>query len=170
VLEVVGKANRMTKRYLVIATAWLLHAASWFLPTVKGFLGSRLDHGIPGWEVFLSQTCALRPCGGASADPWYGTAMSVAGVATTVLFVLGSPWLVWRGSRKLRHAAAFVAAAAFVVNSQWYAFYVPVRSDLGVGYFLWCSSFGLLAIGLFFLAGSNNGLVSTQQQSPLILS
>jgi hypothetical protein len=160
----------MTKRYLVITTAWLIHVASWFLPTVKGFLGSRLDHGIAGWEVFLSQTCALRPCGVASADPWYGTAISIAGVTTTVLFVLGSPWIVWRGSRNLRRAAAFVAGAAFVVNSQWYVFYAPVKSDLGVGYFLWCSSFGLLAIGLSFLAGSDDGLVSTQQQSPLILS
>lgn len=159
----------MTKRYLVIATAWSLHVASWFLPTVKGFLGSRLDHGIAGWEVFLSQTCALRPCGVASADPWYGTAISIAGVTTTVLFVLTSPWIVWRGSRNLRRAAAFVAAAAFVMNSQWYLFYVPVKSDLGVGYFLWCFSFGLLAIGLFLLTGSNDGLVSTQQQSPLIL-
>jgi hypothetical protein len=159
----------MTKRYLVIATAWLLHTASWFLPAVKGFLGSRLDQGIPGWAVFLSQTCALRHCGVASADPWYGTAISVAGIVTTVLFVLGSPWIVWRASRKLRHSAAFVATAAFVVNCQWYVFYVPVRSDLGVGYFLWCSSFGLLAIGLFLLAGSNNGLESTQQQSALIL-
>jgi hypothetical protein len=59
----------MMKRYLVIATAWLLQVASWFLPAVKGFLGGRLDHGIPGWAVFLSQTCALRPCGLASADP-----------------------------------------------------------------------------------------------------
>jgi len=42
----------MTKRYLVIAAAWSLHAASWFLPAIKGFLGSRLDHGIPGWSVF----------------------------------------------------------------------------------------------------------------------
>jgi hypothetical protein len=33
-------------------------------------------------------------CGVASADPWYGTAISVAGVITTVLFVLGSPWIV----------------------------------------------------------------------------
>jgi hypothetical protein len=161
----------MTKRYLVIATAWLLQVASWFLPTVRGFLGSRLDHGIAGWEVFLSQTCALRPCGFPSAGPpWYGTAISVAGVTTTVLFVLGSPWIVWRGSRNLRRAAAFVAATAFVVNSQWYVFYAPVRFDLGVGYFLWCSSFGLLAVGLFFLAGSNDVPVSTQHQSPVILS
>ena len=164
---VASKANSMTKRYLVIATAWLLHTASWFLPAVKGFLGSRLDPGIPGWVVFLSQTCALRPCGDTSADPWYGTAISAAGVVTTVLFVLGSPVVVWRGSRKLRRTAAFVAAAAFVINCQWYVFYVPVRSDLGVAYFLWCSSFGLLAIGLFLLAGSNSGLESTQQRSAL---
>ncbi|HEX4424902.1 MAG TPA: hypothetical protein VH079_05865 [Terriglobales bacterium] len=158
-----------TKRYFVIATAWLLQTASWFLPAIKDFLGSRLDHSVAGWEVFLSQTCALLPCAEArSADPWYGTAISAAGVMTTVLFVFASPWIVWRASRTLRRAAAFVAAAAFVVNSQWYVFYVPVRSDLGVGYFLWCSSFGLLAIGLFFLAGSNNGLVSTQPESALI--
>jgi hypothetical protein len=73
----------MTKRYLVIATAWLLHTASWFLPAIKGFLGDRLDHGIPGWDVFLSQTCVLLPCGDASADPWYGTPISAAGVVTT---------------------------------------------------------------------------------------
>jgi hypothetical protein len=161
-------ANTLTRRYLVIATAWLLHAASWFLPAVKGFLGSRLDHSIPGWAVFLSQTCALRPCGVPSADPWYGTAISVAGVITTLLFVLASPWIVWRASRKLRYAAGFVATAAFIVNCQWYVFYVPERSDLGIGYFLWCSSFGLLAIGLFLLAGSDNRLKSTQRQSALI--
>ena len=164
----------MTKRYLVIATAWLLHTASWFLPAIKGFLGSRLDHGIPGWEVFLAASralsCALRPCEDKSADPWFWTAFSVAGAVTTVLFVLASPWIVWRASRKLRRSAAFVAAAAFVVNSQWYVFFVPDRSDLGVGYFLWCSSFGVLAIGLFLLAGSNTEPESTQQPSPLILS
>ena len=125
---------------------------------------------MPGWEVFLAQICALLPCGVASADPWYGTAITAAGVVTTVLFVLASPWIVWRGSRKPRRAAALVAAAAFVVNSQWYVFHVPVRSDLGVGYFLWCFSFGLLAIGLFFLAGSSDGLVSSQQRSALILN
>ena len=160
----------MAKRYLVIATAWLLHVASWFLPAIKGFLGSSLDHGIPGWDVFLSATCALLPCGTASADPWYGRAISAAGATTTVLFVLASPWIVWRASRKLLRAAAFVAGVAFVVNSQWYVFYVPDRSDLGVGYYLWCFSFGLLAIGLFFLGGSSNEPESRQQQSALTLS
>jgi hypothetical protein len=164
-----GKGNTMTKRYLVIATAWLLHAASWFLPAVKDFLGSRLDHGIPGWDVFLGATCALLRCGTPSADPWDGTALAAAGAIATVLFVLASPWIVWRASRKLRRAAAFVAVVAFIVNAQWYVFYVPVRSDLGVGYFLWCSSFGLLAIGLFFLARSNNEPVSRRQQSALTL-
>jgi len=157
------KGQQMRKWYLLIATAWLLQVASWFLPAVTGFLGSRLDHGIAGWEVFLAETCAFRPCADASADPWYGTAISAAGVITTVLFVLASPWIVWRASRKIRRAAAFVAGAAFVVNSQWYLFYAPVRSDLGVGYFLWCSSFCLLAIGLFILAGSKSEFESRQR-------
>jgi hypothetical protein len=160
----------MTKRYVVIATAWMFHAASWFLPAIKGFLGSKLDQGIPGWDVFLAATCALRPCGTASADPLYITAIAAAGAVTTVLFVLASPWIVWRASHKLRRSAAFVAGVAFVLNAQWYVFFVPVRSDLGVGYFLWCSSFGLLAIGLFFLARSNSALERTQPQSTLILS
>jgi len=157
----------MKKRHLVLAAAWLLHAASWFLPVVKRFFGTRLDPGIPGWAVFLSQTCVLRPCGVASADPWYGTAISAAGVVTTVLFVLASPWFVFRASCKLRHAAAFVATVAFLVNSLWYVFYVPVRSDLGVGYFLWCSSFVLLAIALFLPTGSETGL-HMKRQSVLI--
>lgn len=159
----------MTKRYVVIATAWLLHLTSWFLPAVKGFFGSSFDHGIPGWDVFLGATCALLPCGTASADPWFVRAISAAGAFTTILFVLALPWIVWRASRKLRRVAAFVAGGAFVVNSQWYVFCVPDRSDLGVGYFFWCSSFALLAIGLFFLAGSNNEPESGKRQSALTL-
>jgi hypothetical protein len=160
----------MTRWHLVIAAAWLLHAASWFLPAVTGFLGSRLDYAVPGWSVFLAETCALRPCEGTSVDTWYGTAISVIGVVTTVLFVVVSPWIVRRASRKLRRAAALVATGAFVANSQWYVFYVPDRSDLGVGYFLWCASFALLAIGLFWLAGTSDGAESAQQQSaPLSL-
>lgn len=146
----------MNKARLVIAAAWLLHAASWFLPAIKTFLGGTLDFGIPGWSVFLAETCALRPCEGTSVDPWYGTAISAIGVITTVLFVIVSPWIVWRGSNKLRRGAAVVASGAFVVNSLWYVFYVPDRSDLGIGYFFWCSSFALLAIGLFWLSGKSN--------------
>jgi hypothetical protein len=170
VQDIRSYVGKMTRRHLAIVAAWLLHIASWFLPAVKGLLGSRLDHGIPGWSVFLSQTCALRPCDGASTsiDPWYGTAISVIGVATTILFVLVSPWIVWRGSRKLLRAAALVAACAFVVNAQWYVFYVPDRSDLGIGYFLWCASFGLLAIGLFWLTRKQTVELSPQTQSVLL--
>jgi len=155
----------MRRAHFLVLLAWLLHAASWFLPAVKGFLGSRLDHGVPGWSVFLAATCVLRPCEGTSVDPWYGTAISVIGVVTTVLFVLVSPWIASRASRNLRRAAALVSAAAFVVNSQWYVFYVLDRSDLGVGYFLWCASFALLAIGLFWLSGTSDRAESAQRQS-----
>jgi hypothetical protein len=158
----------MTRRHLVIAAAWSLHTLSWFLPAVKGFLGSRLDHGIPGWSVFLAETCVLRPGDGTSVDPWYGTAISMIGVVTTVSLMLVSPWIVWRASRKLQRAAGWISAGAFVVNSQWYLFYVPDRSDLGVGYFLWCASFALLAIGLFWLAGPGHEAESARQQSALI--
>lgn len=157
----------MTRRHLLIVAAWSLHIASWFLPAVRGLLGSKLDHGIPGWSVFLSQTCALRRCDDVSVDS-NGTALSMIGVGTTILFLLVSPWIVWRGSRTLLRAAALAAACAFVVNSQWYVFYVPDRADLGIGYFLWCASFALLAIGLFCLRGKQTVELSTQAQSVLL--
>jgi hypothetical protein len=157
----------MTRRHPIIVVAWVLQIASWFLPTMKGFLGSRLDHGIPGWSVFLAASCAMRPCDGTSVEPWYGEAIAVIGVATTVLFVFVSPWIVWRASRKFRRAAALITAGAFIVNSLWYVFYVPVRSDLGVGYFIWCASFALLAIA-FWLAGTSDGAESAREQSALL--
>ena len=75
--------------------------------------------------MFLAATCAIRPCDGTSVDPWYGKAISMIGVATTVSFVFVSPWIVWRASKKLRRAAALITAGAFIVNSPWYVFTYP---------------------------------------------
>lgn len=141
----------MKRQYLVIAMAWLLHAASWFLTAIKIF-----DVRVQGWEAFLQTVWALWPSSDATFESWYGRPISAISVISTPLFVLVSPWIVWRGSRKLRRAAAVVASGAFVVNSFWYVLYGSDRSSLGVGYFFWCTSFALMAIGLFWLSGKTN--------------
>jgi hypothetical protein len=74
--------------------------------------------------------------------------------ATTLLFVLGSMWVVWAGSRAVRRASAWIAASSFIVNAQWFLHFGSDRIDLRVGYFLWWFSFLLLAIGLFQLSRS----------------
>jgi hypothetical protein len=78
----------------------------------------------------------------------YGTGhslLAILSVLTSVLFVLGSPWVVLRGTRRLRRFSAWAAADAFVLKAHWYGW----EMGLGIGYFFWWSSFAVLAAGLF---------------------
>jgi hypothetical protein len=140
----------MRRPHLLIASAWLIHAAAWFLPVIKG--GVTLPDGLPGWEAFRIASCALWPCRGTTFDTWYGAALSSASSITTILFVLASPWVVLCGLRSLRRASAWAAATAFIVNAHWYVLFGSGRSDLRMGYYLWWLSFLVLAIGLFDLS------------------
>lgn len=144
-----------------ILAAWLIHAAAWFVPVAK--YGVRFPKGLPGWEAFRVACYAIWPEEGfhyaAFREAWqdHGAALlATASALTTVLFILGSPWIVWRGSRLFRRASAWIALAAFIINTHWYALgrwnAPPDRSDLRIGYFLWWLSFGVFAFGLFILA------------------
>jgi hypothetical protein len=135
------------RRRLLIPSAWLIHAAAWLVPIERE--GVRLPEGLPGWQAFRFATGAYN---GTSHDPWYSALLPTLSAVTTILFIFGSPWVALRGSRSTRRASAWAAAAAFIVNAQWYLFWDP-RSDLRTGYFLWWFSFVLLAAGLFELTG-----------------
>lgn len=138
-----------TPRFL-IAGAWLVHAAAWFLPVEKQ--GVRLPQGLPGWQAFRVAACVVWPYEGWSIEGWYNIVLSTMSAATTLLFVLGSVWVVWAGSRAVRRASAWIATAAFIVNAHWFLRFGSDRFDLRIGYFLWWFSFLLLAIGLFHLS------------------
>jgi hypothetical protein len=140
----------MRKVHFVIAGAWLIHAAAWFLPVVKE--GVTLPHGLPGWQAFRVAACAVLPYAGMSIEGWHTVVLATMSAATTLLFVLGSVWVVWVGSRGLRRASAWIAASAFIVNAHWFLRSGSQRFDLRIGYFLWWFSFLLLAIGLFLLS------------------
>jgi len=133
----------------MIAGAWLFHATAWFVPVVRG--GVVLPDGLPGLEAFLVAASALVPDGETHFTSWYAAVLSAISAITTVLFIVASPLVVWRGPRWLRRASAWTAAAAFILNLQWFMLFGSDRWDLRLGYYIWWLSFGLLALGLFDL-------------------
>lgn len=152
--------KEMRRPHLLILGAWLVHSVAWFLPVVHG--GVTLPKGLPGWQAFRVAACAVWPYEDFRFDEWYAMVLGTVSAVTTLLFILGSPWIALGASRWLRRVSAWVAASAFVVNAhwlfqfgvhrRWYVFLDLQSSDLRIGYFLWWFSFALLAAGLFDLA------------------
>jgi hypothetical protein len=140
----------MRKVDLLVAAAFLVHGVAWLLPVVKE--GVTLPHGLPGWEAFRVAACTVWPYEGFTIDEWYNIALATISAATTLLFVLGSGWVVAFGSRGLRRASAWIAASAFILNAHWVIRFGSDRMHLKIGYFLWWFSFILLALGLFGLS------------------
>jgi FtsH-binding integral membrane protein len=154
----------MKRPHLLILGAWLLQATAWFAPVVRF---NEVSVSVPGWEAFLVSSFPLRTNADTYFSNWHSAVLSAVSVVTTVLFVTVSPWLVWRGSSALWRASAWTAAAFFVFNAHCYFLWWKDRSSLRPGYFMWWLSFGLLAIGLFDLAGWSrvNELAKTKTQA-----
>ena len=141
----------------MVASAWLIHALSWFIPVVKlGGAHSDIFSPIRGWVAFRVALSPVLPYGGMHTDAWYYSALSVISAATTFLFIVGSPLVAWSGLQRFRRVSAWIATLAFTVNSHWYFLFGSDRKALSVGYFLWWLSFGLLATGLFGLSSDRN--------------
>ena len=137
--------STMSKPNFFILVAWILNAASWFLPVVK----AQDFHGaVPGWRAFRLAACGILPCNGIEFQTVHHEVLATDSVITT-LFFLCSPWIVLRGSQSLRRFAAWILAVAFLFNTHWIFIFGSERSELTVGFFLWWLSFLLLAVGLF---------------------
>src|SRR5215813_10225785 len=138
----------MTKARLFILSAWVVHLTAWFVPVVG--IGETFPQTLPGWDAFRFASSAMWPHEGPGSDPWYIVVLFSASALTTLLFVLGSVWVVWLGSQRVRRVSAWISACSFVLNAHWV---VDLGSErLRIGYFLWWFSFALLALGLFFLS------------------
>ncbi len=142
--------TKMRRAHFLIFGAWLVHTAAWFLPVITD--GVRFPSGLPGWQAFRTAASPVWPCEGGSNFTVIGAMAATLSAVTTLLFLFGSPWVVLRGSQSLRRVSAWVATAAFILDAHWYLFYGRSQSGLLVGYFLWCFSFLVLAVGLFDLA------------------
>ena len=141
----------MLRHRLLIWVTWLVFTAAWFLPVVKE--GVTLPEGLPGWQAFRVAASAVWPIPDVTIDKWYKAVLFSISALTTLLFIPGSVWAVWGGSRALRRAFGWVATCAFVINAHWYVLYgASAREDLRIGYYLWWLSFLLVALGLFDLS------------------
>jgi hypothetical protein len=139
----------MRRPRLAISLAWLMHAAAWFLPAAEVF-----GFQVRGWEAFWATLGAVFSKDASS--PWYVPVLAAITTLTTLLFILGSPWVVFRGSCSLCRKATWIAATAFVFNAHWWIIGNVSWSDLRIGYFLWWTSFAVLALGLFSRAEQSN--------------
>ncbi len=139
---------KMRTPHLLIAVAYLVHAAAWFLPFES--LGVTFPYGLPGWQAFRVAASAVWPYDLILGfDQWYRAVLATISAATMVLFVLGTWWVVVTRSRRICRVSAWIATFAFVINAHWLLPFHSERLDLRIGYFLWWGSFLLLAIGLF---------------------
>lgn len=158
----------MRRPYLLICAAWLFHAFAWFLPVVRD--GVTFPHGLPGWQAFRAAASDVWPYEIFHAEPWsYYAILSTISAVTVPLFILGSVWVVFRGTRVLHRASAWVATFAFLVNAHWFVLYPSDRRNFRIGYFLWWFSFLLVALGLFALSrqtSDNASMPSAEAQVP----
>src|ERR1700747_1703110 len=125
-------------------------ACSSVVPSVAEVFGFQ----VRGWEDFRVTLGAVFSKDASS--PWYVPVLAAITTLTTLLFILGSPWVVFRGSCSLCRKATWIAARTFVFNAAWWINGNVSWSDLRIGYFLWWTSFAVLALGLFSRAEQSN--------------
>lgn len=139
----------MRRPHILILTAWLLQLTAWFLPAANIF-GFRFT----GWEAFWATLSSTWPGKESASVAWYDPLLAGITTFTTLFFVLGSPWVVLRGSHSQQRFSAWFASVCFVFNAHWWIFGDFSWRELRIGYFLWWFSFGLLALGFFDLVAS----------------
>ena len=149
----------MRRPHLLIALAWLLNASAWFLPAVTGLDGGTLGPTLKGFEAFVMALSAAQPDNFGAGK----SLLAILSVLTSLLFVIASPWVIWRGTGTIRRFSAWAAAGAFVLNAHWNGWDL----GLGIGYFFWWSSFAVLAAGLFDLTRHEETAEPTPTQTTL---
>jgi len=151
----------------LISLAWILNITAWVLPVVTGVGGDNFGP-FEGWQAFVAAASQTVPS--QRLYTGYGVLLAILSALTSLFFVVGSPWVVLWGTRSLQRWSAWIAVAAFLFNAHWYLRLKPDGwiSSLGAGYFVWWSSFAILAIGLFWAAGRNNAARASQIQTALL--
>jgi hypothetical protein len=144
------RGSKMRMHQLLVCVAGLVFVVAWFLPVITQ--GVTLPQGLPGWQAFRIATCAVWSCADISIDKWYKTVLFTVSAVTTLLFLPGSFWAAWGGSKRVCLTFAWFAVLAFVLNVHWFILAGSNRADLRIGYYLWWISFLLMALGLFDLS------------------
>ncbi len=126
----------------LIVVGIVMYVVAWFLPTLNIRFGSLNMGIIPGWVAFLDALQSYRWFPG----PWYLMVIYVASALSNAVIV-GALALVFIARRSLPRFLRAMLVASAVLNTHWFV-QIEYRRDLMIGYYLWASSFFVIAAGL----------------------
>lgn len=126
-------ASRATLLAAVVA-----NILGWVLPVV---------YDDRGWQAFRVALSPLWPYEDFKIEPGYLLVLSVTSALTNVLFVVLAAALTLRAD--LARAILWAAAGAALLNLHWPISMGDERRLLESGYFIWVTSFALLALAAF---------------------
>jgi hypothetical protein len=122
-----------------VLAAVVANVLGWVLPA---FSGNR------GWEAFVFGLSPLWDYGSFQSQGLGLLAFIVSSALTNVLFVALAGVLAL-GAASRAKPTLWVAAAATLLNLYWPILLEAERTRLEAGYFIWVSSFALLALSAF---------------------
>src|SRR5215813_4010558 len=93
------RSSKMQMHQLLVCAAWFVFVAAWFLPVIEESV--TLPQGLPGWQATRVALCGVWPCRDVIIDEWYKTVLFTVSALTTFLFLPGSVWVVWGGSKRV---------------------------------------------------------------------
>lgn len=127
-------ATRVTLLAAVVA-----NLLGWASPVVDDYRG---------WRAFRVALSPLWPFEQFRIEPGLLLVLSVASGLTNLLFVVLVALLVLDAERRAK-AVLWAAAGATLLNLHWPISMGAERAELELGYFVWVSSFTLLALASF---------------------
>jgi hypothetical protein len=123
----------------ILLAAVVAHVLGWWLPVVQDYRG---------WQAFRVALSPLWPYEQFRIEPGLLLVLSVASALTNVLFV-GFAAVLLVGSESRARALLWAAAGATLLNLHWPISMGAERAALQNGYFVWVTSFALLAFAAF---------------------
>ncbi len=133
----------MKRATILLAIAAFLYVLSWLMPVVDG--GTTLsDGGLPGWEAFRVALAPIWSYEGLAGDKWWSDLLSVLSALTNIAFLAATAVLAsW--PQRFRRGIFWSLVSATIINALWFVLSAE-RGDLSIGYYLWLSSFIVLAV------------------------
>ncbi len=126
----------MRRKTTILLLSATIYVSAWFLPVING--GTTLAKGgLPGWEALR---VALSP-----EDSNALTRVLRVGSGLSNFVFVAAVTLLWRWPRQFAPAALWSLIVAVLLNAHWFVLLGADRWNLRVGYYLWVSSFLLLA-------------------------
>jgi hypothetical protein len=147
---------------VVMGIGWFLYTASWLFPVDK--YGTTLSEGrLPGWEAFLT---ALFPVGSSAS---LAIKVWMVSSALTNFIMLSSLGILGTRSDGFKRVQPWLLVLAGILNTGWLILFGSERADLRAGYYLWCVSFFVIAVGCFLKNQRlrKNPVIASQNQIEL---